>query len=408
MQKVEELKRQTKTVDLAVMAGKRRQSDRTGFVHYHPSEDGAIDTIPLFENFCFALALFRQKTSESVLEGKALIERLLGFQAPDGNFPVFLHEFPKCWDHHLGLKIAPVLIHILRDFHTVLPIAFKETLERALKKAIQPPQSLSWQHRYLACQGILPEMDESIDWYDWIVSLQILGKGDSFAIPFDSKLQMYMGNHLIQEKSEPQPLAIEYVLAEKDGFGRRLLRDHPQQIHSALLHPFFSTIETANSFVFQEPFSRFLWMGESVHSLSVPSVMEWDILAPNRWCTTLELSGAAETGRNDLFEGMLFCNISPETSLLINDKKGLVFRFGDKISLCCSTYRIDIRFEQVEGAGDFCGHISRSNRPGQIACRGANQYEAYDWQIGLRTLRRDGPCKIKISFELPGCPLQDP
>src|SRR5689334_5032749 len=103
----ETLKKQVQLVDLVVAAGRRRQSLRTRFIHDE-------ELIPLYENFCFALALFRQKTAACVTEGKELIIRLLAFQAVDGNFPTYLHDFPRCFDFQMSLKIAPIFIYLLR------------------------------------------------------------------------------------------------------------------------------------------------------------------------------------------------------------------------------------------------------------------------------------------------------
>ena len=83
-------------IDLAIASGRRRLSDQTSFVHLSYETEGAKhDTIPLFENFCYALGLFRSKLTEDIAEGKALLERLFAFEV-EGNFPVYLHEYPVC------------------------------------------------------------------------------------------------------------------------------------------------------------------------------------------------------------------------------------------------------------------------------------------------------------------------
>lgn len=399
-----------RTIDLAVNAGKKRQSSRTGFVHYFPGCESGADTIPIFENFCFALALFRQKSTESVLEGKEIIERLLAFQTEEGNFPVYLHDFPKCWDFHQGLKIAPIIIHILRDFGSVLNSAYKEKLESALKKMVQPPKSTSWEPRYRACLGErppLPALDTSQEWFEWIISDQLFEKGGSYPIPFDRNLGAFIGNHpnqdlsephqnsqniigssISQEKGEPQPLPIEYILAEKNGFDKRLLRDHLNQLYSALLYPFTSSKETSLAICQLNDPAGFLWKGETLHSLVIPKGEK------NGNCFIFELPDCVDVGRDDLFEVLVFCDISPETSLYINDQKGMVFYVDDTLSIRTPHLNVGLRFEILKGEGEFCGHISRANRPNQISCHGSNQYEAYDWQIGLRTLRRKGSCTI--------------
>jgi hypothetical protein len=375
-------------IDLAVNAGKKRQSPRTGFVHYFPKDEHASDTIPVFENFCFALALFRQKTTESVLEGKEIVERLLGFQTPDGNFPIYLHDFPKCWDFHMGLKIAPILIHVLKEFGSVLNAAYKEMLELALKKMIKPPKSPAWESRYKACLGERPS--GPIDnWFEWIVSDQLFEKGGSYPIPYNRELKVFLGETPAQERGEPEPLPIEYILAEKGGFDKRLLRDHPHQIYSGLLYPLSSSIEIADSSCWASD-SRFLWKGEQVHSLVIPgSTKKGDHFV-------FELPEGVEIGRDDVFEAILYSDVSPETELFINGQKGMVFYLGDTVSIQTPLLKIDLRFEILKGEGEFCGQISRANRPGQIGCHGAHLYDAYDWQIGLRTLRRSGACTIGL------------
>jgi hypothetical protein len=386
-------------IELAVNAGKKRQSPRTGFVHYFPKDDSAMDVIPVFENFCFALALFRQKSGDAIREGKDLIERLLGFQTESGNFPVYLHDYPKTWDFHLGLKVAPVLVHILRDFASVLNGEYKLMLETALKKMIQPPKSATWEHRYKAlCGEKIPSLEpiSPQNWFDWIVSDQLVNKANTiYPIPYNRELAVFLGENLSQQQGEVVPLPIEYVLAEKDGFpSKRHLRDHINQIYSALLYSFSSSTETSEPFCWQYDLSRLLWKGSSVHSLILPHAVK------TGECFVFELPDGVEVTRDDLFEVQLFTDISPETSLYINDEKSMVFYLGDKVSIRTPQFTVDVRFEILKGEGEFCGGISRGNRPGQVSCVGLNQFEAYDWVIALRTLRRTGPCTIGCFIQI--------
>src|SRR5689334_2034105 len=109
-----------KVIELALRAGKKRQSPQTGFVHhYYEAEEQRHDTIPLFENFCFVLSLLRSRQSENMLEGLGLLQKLLKLEQ-DGNFPVYFHEFPVCRDGLLGIKLLPVFHAIQHDFHLIL------------------------------------------------------------------------------------------------------------------------------------------------------------------------------------------------------------------------------------------------------------------------------------------------
>ena len=80
---------------------------RTGFFHDN-------ELIPIYENFCVAFHLIRQNKVAEVQEGRRLLERLFAFQAPDGNFPLYLHDYPRCFQSVMALRIAPILYHLLQ------------------------------------------------------------------------------------------------------------------------------------------------------------------------------------------------------------------------------------------------------------------------------------------------------
>ncbi|PIS02781.1 MAG: hypothetical protein COT85_01760 [Chlamydiae bacterium CG10_big_fil_rev_8_21_14_0_10_42_34] len=370
----EELKKLTHTIDLARNAGRARQSKRTGFVHDE-------ETIPLYENFCFALSLFRAKTAESVVEGKELVDRLLAFQSTEGNFPIFLHEYPRCFDLNMGLKVAPILIYLLRLFGPVLgdlKVKIEEALKLVLAKRGQKPL---WENRYRACVGepLLPVDTSEFspqEWTQWIITAQLAGI-NHFKIPYDEELQLFMGHSGFdcQEGAQPRPNPIEWLLADGK-FSPRLLQDHPHQLLCAPLFPvtFESTSCLSSDF-------RLFWNGSTLHSLVGKSLV-------------FDLPETFEMGRSDLFEAALYTDISEETKIFIEGGKGTTFQLGDLITIQTPTKNIQFKFELTSGAGDFCGHIFRSNRPSQIL----KGYEAYDWQIAVRTLRREGPCQIKVNI----------
>lgn len=373
----EELKKQIRTIDLALAAGLKRKSSRTGFIH-------DAETIPIYENFCFVLALFRHKTADSVTEGKELIERLLPFQSEQGNFPIYLHDFPRCYDPHMGLRVAPIMIYLLRLFGPVLG-ELKLRVEAAVLKAVSKrPEKPFWENRYRACVGepLLPVNSAEfspIEWSEWLITAQLSGQ-THFAIPYDESLQLFMGPSRfdVQERGEPRPNPVEWLLA--DGvYSARLLRDHPHQLYLAPLFPI-----TYEKMPIEETSFRLFWKGTTIHSLVAKSLV-------------FDLPETVEFGRHDVFEVALFTDLSPETTLLINGRKATTFQLGDVITIHTPEKKIELRFDQTVGNGEFCGHIFRANRPSQAACKGEDQYAAYDWQIGLRTLRRLGPSQITVS-----------
>jgi hypothetical protein len=411
------LKKEMRAFDLALAAGRKRQSPRTKMVHLFPEEDQATDTIPLYENFCFAFALFRQKTAEHVAEGKELIEKLLAFQTPGGNFPLYLHDYPRCWDPCLALKIAPIFIQLLRLFGAVLSAEFKEKIEASLEKMLdfaskrhqEHPFSPLCEDRLRACtkqplQAPIADFSAQ-EWAEFILTSQVLDPTcQSFPIPYNSQLQLFTGNPkgAVQERAEPRPLPIEWLLAEKEGrLTPRLLKDHPHQILCAAFLPFETTLAASSPYTILpgHPF-RLIWEGASLHSLTLRSASRWEVSLTGVELF-IDLKGDVEIGRESLWESLLFCDFSGETEIFVEGKKATLFRLGDLITIQTPHTSIQLVFTLREGDGDFCGHISRGNRPEQIACKGPLLYEAFDWRIGLRTLRRQGNGQISASIRIP-------
>lgn len=380
------LKKATRLIDLAVQAGRKRQSSKTGFVHAF-----SLDTIPLYENFCFAFALFRQKTAETIAEGSQLVEKLLHFQTEEGNFPTHLHEFPKCWDFHQSLKIAPILIHILRDFASVLKQEFKEKVAKALQKAIIPPKNPLWEHRFLACQGIAsPLIKDHL--LEWVISQQLIDKNQTFPIPYHADFQLLLSSSLIQEKEGIQPSVLEYALAEKEGFSERLKKDHIHQLQSGVLFPFTTSCEERGDWIRFEDHPLCVWESDGLHSLQFSRGV-WQ--TKDKLLIDLEEPFIQE--RNDLFEIAAYVDRSDPISIRINGERGMVFYLGDTVSIRSPHRQIDLVFQKEKGEGDFIGHIARGNRANQVACKEEHLYDAFDWQIGLRTLRRSAPVQLSVT-----------
>ncbi|MBU6446518.1 MAG: hypothetical protein KGQ49_03880, partial [Verrucomicrobia bacterium] len=228
----------TRAIDLAISAGQKRISPRTGLIHLHAHHDEASDTIPIYENMCYALALFRQKTKESVLSAIELVDKLLPFQTADGNFPVYLHEYPKCYDFHMGLKVAAPLAHILRSFSHVLgecKSRWEMALERLLSFESDKPLWIN-RRRAIVGERLLPfEPQTSQEWLEHLITGQLAGETE-FSIPYDLDLHLFTFNTQ-QERGEPRPHPIEWILAEGH-YTSRLLRDHPHQLLCAPLMAF--------------------------------------------------------------------------------------------------------------------------------------------------------------------------
>jgi hypothetical protein len=116
-----------KLIELAVEAGKNLQSEQTGFLYYnhHGEDKQSHDTIPVFENFLYVLALLKTRKGESMQEAKLLLEKLLSYQSNTveqgrGNFPTYLHEFPFCFSRWNAVKMIAPMYWCYKNFHSIL------------------------------------------------------------------------------------------------------------------------------------------------------------------------------------------------------------------------------------------------------------------------------------------------
>jgi len=127
-------------IDLNLQAARKRLSPQTGWVHHcYESEGTRHDTIPLLENLCFALALFRSRLSDDILQGRQLLEKLLAFEV-QGEFPIYLHEYPTIRDRGSSLDLLPALLHIQKEFGIVLGEGLQKQLAAAIARILAIPK----------------------------------------------------------------------------------------------------------------------------------------------------------------------------------------------------------------------------------------------------------------------------
>lgn len=258
--------------ELALLTGRAMQSEETRFVHYC-YHSNSRDPIPLRENLCFVLALLRSRIADNIQEAKELLERLLSYQT-GGNFPIYLHEFPKCYDRYRSAEILPSLIWILRGFHHVLGNGLKEKLENSIREAVS--HCLSMLEIRQADERILLRIGTSLlaagryfenaKWCEsginlvsqiealgiqpsWFVSEELghrlasLSQIDVWPLlwqhceeMYHKKFNVYCGPHLSEKQWQeaPEPNLFSLYMGDS-GFQDSL---HPSYLLGALVHPF--------------------------------------------------------------------------------------------------------------------------------------------------------------------------
>ncbi|MCE2983418.1 MAG: hypothetical protein LW832_07620 [Parachlamydia sp.] len=121
-------------VELSLQAGRSFKSSQTGFVHYcHQLPVPQFhQSVPLYENFLFALSLFRSKLVDNIQEAKELLAKLLHYQNDKGNLPYYLHDYPVGQEPYLAVRLLPPLIYMERDFGHVMGKELKDRVNTAI------------------------------------------------------------------------------------------------------------------------------------------------------------------------------------------------------------------------------------------------------------------------------------
>lgn len=362
-----------KAIELALKAGRKRQSSVTGFVHYcteHPEKSS--ETIPTYENFCFALALLRSRLAENVLEAKALLEKLLSFQVGH-EFPVYLHEYPLCRYAGLKSKLYPILFFMLRDFAAVLGEKLREQFQ-ALQGPLEEVSS--------------PQTPE--DWAEFLIHSQITGYDKTLALEhWDSSCLAFVGPQR-QERGEPALTLYDLFLGEWGGkYSARALQDHPVHLRASLIYPAEITLAHVPFHSLQR---QFWGSGHPTHSMLLNT--QGTLMGEKDGFQVVLLEKEVQ----EEMEIACFYNLHPDTTVTINHQKATSFQLGDKIQLISKGRQIELSFSLKSGEGQFWGHLYRANRPGQLSCKGDDKHEAFDGVIGLRTIKRGLQATLQISL----------
>ena len=80
--------------------------------------------------------------------------------------------------------------------------------------------------------------------------------------------------------------------------------------------------------------------------------------------------------------------------------KSSTFQPDELLSLRSAGLSMQLTFYLKEGDGRFLGHRMMGNRPAQIGAKGPTRYNAYDWQLFLRTVRRSEECRVGVRLKI--------
>lgn len=479
--------------ELALAAGRKRQSKQTGFVHcfYQEADLEPQHTIPVVENALFILALLKTKTSEHMSEAKELLDKLLWFQNQvDGNFPIYIHEYPECKDRMIGSHLLPIFYYMLQDFQSILGSELKHRLISSIKKLLDyswasyqeklPSYTLGlklaastkalgtfFNHSELEKkgsalaeeyfqQGFQPAWCSPASLGDICIALQLLNENllqstwgnftHHLIYTWHQKTKTYIGPVVRGHQYTDQPQGTLYDLFLgylSDGFSSRALDEAPYHLQATLIRttndriPFIAYPYRLEGFIgnhrwsiYQEAALAYSFL--DIKALSNPAqahtfhpfYMVWGDRDKvhtfvcqggnfdgvdfeenqNQLEMSFHLSEKFEIeDREKARELIFYFDIQPDLNLSIHGEKATTFHLSEEFII--STPQIKISFQAFleKGIGEFIGHKMKGNRPAQTKLKGADRFNAYDWQLFLRTLRRQGPCTLKVLLRIDPC-----
>jgi hypothetical protein len=437
-----------KNIEIALSYGRKKQNPNTGFVHFSyesPHEDKAV-TIPVVKNMLFALALLRSRNGDNIHEAKEIIQKLLHFQTPSGNFPVYLHEYPECKYRWLPIELLPPCYWIITEFHAVLG----ETLLSDLKKAtenlleysikeyshspIGPLASIKLSQAAIALGHkefgekilqkpyslfIAQDLGEILAAYQMTHPLDIY---EHLQNVWHNTTQTYTGPSVKEYYTNGKPnlsLYNFYMAALTNKYPAHLFQEHPCQLKAALIRPidyefqphsYPFTISKDNWIIHQDQDYSYSLTEKNdfektpYHKAFLPLKIVWEQLHSLVCHTNAIVKYQAQDNNIEIIFSLPPETDEREISLYTNSKtiipQATVFYLGDTITIPTEKFVLTLTFEKVSGEGRFCGHIMNGSRSAELI---KDRFQAHDKQIFLRTLQRDAACQIKLKVEIKPC-----
>lgn len=385
-----------------------RQSSQTGLLHRE-------DLIPLYENLCFALALFRTHIGEQVEEGKELLKHLFGFFSE--GFPLYLHEYPQRGTPGHQIRCALPLHYLLKRYQHVIEPPLKNDMrqiyETLLSQEVTSPlyEILQKAMRGEEIPTYTPQF--SHEWGLLLLAYQILEEKPSWILEkalsqWHPELMVYAGEPVqeYQHGKEPDLTLYDLFMAEHgQTSSKRMEQLHPIHIQGALVFPFREQkgVTPPNPFQIQAQNStwhakgfhlmRYLWGNQNqIRSFVCQAGMQLQKNEDLLFFTYPE----EIPDEKERMELSFFTEYDEDVELFVEGKKQTVFCFGETVEIRTPEKTVKLIFTLEKGEGKFMGHLSRGNRPAQLSTNGPKDFTSYDWKIGLRSLERTSETVIGL------------
>lgn len=150
-----------------------------------------------------------------------------------------------------------------------------------------------------------------------------------------------------------------------------------------------------------QPF-RILWGDKNrLHSFVSQSKCDplVEVIAPDEISLLFTLEGSADVeDKEKNREILFFVDAHENLEFFVSEKKASTFQLDDTLRLCSPGMELTLSFQLEKGDGKFFGHRMLGNRSSHQQSKKGNQYEAFDWMLFFRTVRRDADCQVRVKI----------
>lgn len=436
--------------EAALCVAHKLKSEQTGFVHFSFEKpfDASYDTIPLYYNFLYALALLRSHQVVHMQEGMRILNHLLSFES-EGLFPRYIHNYPFVHEHIDQIHILLTLVIIQRD-HASL---FSSELALKLKRVVS--------RLYDACldMGLVDTLSElkmsllsyAIKWIEHEEALFPLKTWNELRVDSTQQLSdLLIFSQLLVNTPMQKELKKIYALANQAY--HKCTKSYKGPIHSELWDKkepewtLFHHVMHARAYqeisnratpemlllalieyIDEEPLGQeeksfqfsYLPLTETYHNphlalFNLAFKGDKDVFHLTCYAKEFMFSSKIEedvyygkftlTKRFDptdckeaVFE--LFINHPEKCQMFVQGKPATTFLMNEDIIIQVPGQAISLMVHSSNDQSHFIGQLSRSNRPSQI---NASQFEAYDLKIAIRSVKYEPGDVLTLSMKLIG------
>lgn len=99
-------------------------------------------------------------------------------------------------------------------------------------------------------------------------------------------------------------------------------------------------------------------------------------------------------------EILFFIDAHEGLEFFISEQKASTFLLDEIVLVKDQYLSFNLSFHLEEGEGRFLGHLMLGNRPSQLNIKGNARFNAYDWQIFLRTINRTENTRMRVQLKI--------